>query len=512
MKRALISLSDKSGIVEFAQGLVANDFEIISTGGTQKMLEEAGIKTLAVEEVTNFPEILDGRVKTLNPYIHGGLLGRRDLSEHVATMEKLAIRPIDLVCVNLYPFKETITDPSKDFADAIENIDIGGPSMLRSAAKNFNDVTVVVDKADYEKVLEELNNEGNTTLATRKKLAAKAFEHTASYDAMIAHYFAEQLHEVAPEKLTLTYELESKMRYGENSHQPAWFYRDALPKKYAITSAKQLNGKQLSYNNIKDADAALRIAREFEEPTVVALKHMNPCGIGQADNLEKAWDLAYAADPISIFGGIIVLNRPVDVKTAEKMHKLFLEIIIAPSFEPAALEVLKQKKNLRLLELDFSAKDETPAFETVSVMGGLLVQEQDMTLEDLADWTVVTKKAPTKAQEKALLLALKAVKHTKSNAIVIANTERTLGIGAGQPNRIDSTKIAVGHAKEFIDDETVLASDAFFPMDDCVEYAAKNGIKAIIQPGGSIRDEDSIKMADKYGIAMLTTGIRHFRH
>lgn len=302
------------------------------------------------------------------------------------------------------------------------------------------------------------------------------------------------------------------MRYGENSHQPAWFYRDALPKKYAITSAKQLNGKQLSYNNIKDADAALRIAREFEEPTVVALKHMNPCGIGQADNLEKAWDLAYAADPISIFGGIIVLNRPVDVKTAEKMHKLFLEIIIAPSFEPAALEVLKQKKNLRLLELDFSAKDETPAFETVSVMGGLLVQEQDMTLEDLADWTVVTKKAPTKAQEKALLLALKAVKHTKSNAIVIANTERTLGIGAGQPNRIDSTKIAVGHAKEFIDDETVLASDAFFPMDDCVEYAAKNGIKAIIQPGGSIRDEDSIKMADKYGIAMLTTGIRHFRH
>ncbi|MCR1900429.1 bifunctional phosphoribosylaminoimidazolecarboxamide formyltransferase/IMP cyclohydrolase [Ligilactobacillus apodemi] len=512
MKRALISLSDKSGVVEFAKVLVEHDFEIISTGGTKKMLDEAGIKTIAVEEVTHFPEILDGRVKTLNPYIHGGLLGRRDVKSHVETMEELSIAPIDLVCVNLYPFKETISDETKDFADAIENIDIGGPSMLRSAAKNFNDVTVVVDKADYATVLAELNEHQTTTLETRKRLAAKAFRYTASYDALIAQYLNHEIELLAPEKLTLTYDLEDTMRYGENSHQPAWFYQDALPKKYAITAAKQLNGKQLSYNNIKDADAALRIAREFEGPAVVALKHMNPCGIGQAETIEAAWDLAHAADPISIFGGIIVLNRTVDQKTAAKMHKLFLEIIIAPDFEPEALEILKQKKNLRLLQLDFSAKDETPGFETVSVMGGLLVQAQDMTLEDPTKWTLVTKTAPTEAQKEALLLALKAVKHTKSNAIVVANTKRTLGIGAGQPNRIDSTKIAIAHAKNDIDDETVLASDAFFPMDDCVEYAAQNGIKAIIQPGGSIRDEDSIKMADRYGIAMLTTGIRHFRH
>lgn len=511
MKRALISLSDKSGIVEFASALVENGFEIISTGGTKKLLDDANIPTLAVEEVTNFPEILDGRVKTLNPYIHGGLLGRRDDQEHVKKMEELNITPIDLVCVNLYPFKETITDPTKDFSDAIENIDIGGPSMLRSAAKNFNDVTVVVDKNDYPKVLAEITADGKTKLETRRYLAAKAFQHTASYDALIAQYFTNKVNET-PEKLSLTYDLVSEMRYGENSHQKAWFYQDALPKKFSVSQAKQLNGKQLSYNNIKDADAALRIAREFEEPTVVALKHMNPCGIGQAKTLEEAWNLAYEADPISIFGGIIVLNRPVDVKTAEKMHKLFLEIIIAPAFEPEALEVLKQKKNLRLLELDFNAKDEDAAFETVSVMGGLLVQEQDLALEDPSTWEVVTKAKPTKEQEKALLLALKAVKHTKSNAIVIANTKRTLGIGAGQPNRIDSTKIAVKHAKDAINDEAALASDAFFPMDDCVEYAAKNGIKAIIQPGGSIRDKDSIAMADKYGIAMLVTGVRHFRH
>lgn len=510
MKRALISLSDKTGIVEFAKGLVAQGFELISTGGTKKVLEEAGLAPLAVEEVTDFPEILDGRVKTLNPYIHGGLLGRRDLKEHVETMEKLGICPIDLVCVNLYPFKETITDPTKKLADAIENIDIGGPSMLRSAAKNFNDVTVVVDPADHAKVLAELQATGQTSLATRKALAAKAFRHTAAYDALIAQYLSQTEDAVA--ELTLTYELEEPMRYGENSHQKAWFYRDALPKAYAVTAAKQLHGKQLSYNNIKDADAALRIAREFTEPTVVALKHMNPCGIGQAPTLEEAWDLAYAADPISIFGGIIVLNRVVDAKTAAKMHKLFLEIIIAPGFTPEALAILTQKKNLRLLELDFSQKDETPAYETVSVMGGLLVQEQDMTLEDPTTWQVVTKKAPTKEQLRSLELALKAVKHTKSNAIVIANEKQTLGIGAGQPNRIDSTKIAVAHAKEKIDDTVGLASDAFFPMDDCVEYAVQNGIKAIIQPGGSIRDEDSIKMADKYGIAMVTTGIRHFRH
>ena len=512
MKRALVSVSDKKNLVPFVSKLVEHGFEIISTGGTKHVLEEAGINTISVETVTGFPEILDGRVKTLNPFIHGGLLGRRDLPEHVETMQKLHINPIDLVCVNLYPFKETIEKPDVDLETAIENIDIGGPSMLRSAAKNFHDVTVIVDAADYDLVIKELDEQGATSIKTRAKLSAKVFRHTAAYDALIADYLSKQAEVEAPEKLTLTYELEDTMRYGENSHQKAWFYRDALPKEYSITNAKQLHGKQLSYNNIKDADAAIRIAREFSEPTVVALKHMNPCGIGRAEQIEQAWDRAYEADSISIFGGVIVLNRKVDLKTAEKMHKLFLEIIIAPAFDDQAYTILAKKKNLRLLTLNFAKKDEPTKKEVVSVMGGLLVQEQDVLQEDPNNWTVVTKKAPTESQLQTLLFAWKTVKHTKSNAIVIANQKRTLGIGAGQPNRIDSTKIAVKHALYSIKDDAVLASDAFFPMDDCVQYAAEHGIKAIVQPGGSIRDKDSIAMADKYGIAMVTTGIRHFRH
>ncbi|MCP9312679.1 bifunctional phosphoribosylaminoimidazolecarboxamide formyltransferase/IMP cyclohydrolase [Liquorilactobacillus satsumensis] len=512
MKRALVSVSDKKGLVPFVKELVAHDFEIISTGGTQKFLDEAGIETLAVEDVTGFPEILDGRVKTLNPLIHGALLGRREVPAHVETMKKMQITPIDLVCVNLYPFKQTIEKPDVEFADAIENIDIGGPSMLRSASKNYRDVTVVIDPADYAEIGAQIAKKGTTTLETRAKLAAKAFRHTAAYDTLIAQFLSDQAGVEAPEELTLTYNLEDTMRYGENSHQKAWFYRDALAQKYALSSAKQLHGKQLSYNNIKDADAALRIAREFEEPTVVALKHMNPCGIGRAERLETAWDLAYQADPISIFGGVIVLNRKVDVATAEKMHQLFLEIIIAPAFEEEALAILEKKKNLRLLQLDFSSKNEKPQKEVVSVLGGLLVQEQDVLQENPADWKVVTQAQPTKEQLDSLLFAWKAVKHTKSNAIVVANAQRTLGIGAGQPNRIDSTKIAVEKAAEAINDKAVLASDAFFPMDDCVQYAAEHGIKAIVQPGGSIRDKDSIAMADKFGIVMVTTGIRHFRH
>ncbi|MEE5988629.1 bifunctional phosphoribosylaminoimidazolecarboxamide formyltransferase/IMP cyclohydrolase [Ligilactobacillus equi] len=513
MKRALVSVSDKRNLVEFVKVLVDHDFEVISTGGTKKVLDEAGLPTISVEAVTNFPEILDGRVKTLNPYIHGGLLGRRDVTEHVQTMADLDITPIDLVCVNLYPFKETIQKAGVEMAEAIENIDIGGPSMVRSAAKNFQDVTVVVDVADYDQVAEEIKTQGHTKLDTRQALAAKAFRHTAAYDSLISQYLTTQIGEQKPEKLSLTYDLEDTMRYGENSHQKAWFYQDSLPVTYSIGQAKQLHGKQLSYNNIKDADAAIRIIREFDQPTVVAVKHMNPCGIGQATTIEKAWDYAYEADPISIFGGVIVLNRPVDLATAEKMHQLFLEIIIAPSFEAEAFEVLAKKKNLRLLELDFSQKDQSMSQkEVVSVLGGLLVQEQDIIVEDSADWQVVTKVQPTAAQLATLAFAWKAVKHTKSNAIVVANDQRTLGIGAGQPNRIDSTKIAIQHAGDAIDETAVLASDAFFPMDDCVEYAAQHGIKAIVQPGGSIRDQDSIDMADKYGITMVTTGIRHFRH
>lgn len=513
VKRALVSVSDKTNLVPFVKGLVENHYEIISTGGTKKKLDEAGIKTISVEEITGFPEILDGRVKTLNPYIHGGLLAERDKPEHMKTLEKLNIHTIDLVCVNLYPFKQTIEKPNVELADAIENIDIGGPSLLRAASKNYASVTVVTDQADYDRVLKEITENGDTNLKTRAELAAKVFRTTAAYDALIAEYLTKQTGLEDPEKLTLTYDLKQKMRYGENSHQKAWLYEDALPKKFSILQAEQLHGKELSYNNIKDADEALRAIREFQaEPTVVAMKHMNPCGIGRGKTLEEAWDRAYEADSISIFGGVIALNRQVDLATAKKMHKIFLEIVIAPGFDDDALAVLEKKKNIRLLQLDFSHENEPVRYETVSVMGGLLMQEQDVLNENIADWKCVTDVKPTEQQLKTMMFALKAVKHTKSNAIVVANNERTLGVGAGQPNRIDSAKIAVKHAGEAIDNTAVMSSDAFFPFGDCVEYAGKHGIKAIVQPGGSVRDQESIESANKYGIAMVFTGYRHFRH
>lgn len=513
VKRALVSVSDKTNLVPFVKGLVENHYEIISTGGTKKKLDEAGIKTISVEEITGFPEILDGRVKTLNPYIHGGLLAERDKPEHMKTLEKLNIHTIDLVCVNLYPFKQTIEKPNVELADAIENIDIGGPSLLRAASKNYASVTVVTDQADYDRVLKEITENGDTNLKTRAELAAKVFRTTAAYDALIAEYLTKQTGLEDPEKLTLTYDLKQKMRYGENSHQKAWLYEDALPKKFSVLQAEQLHGKKLSYNNIKDADEALRAIREFQaEPTVVAMKHMNPCGIGRGKTLEEAWDRAYEADSISIFGGVIALNRQVDLATTKKMHKIFLEIVIAPGFDDDALAVLEKKKNIRLLQLDFSHENEPVRYETVSVMGGLLMQEQDVLNENVADWKCVTDVKPTEQQLKTMMFALKAVKHTKSNAIVVANNERTLGVGAGQPNRIDSAKIAVKHAGEAIDNTAVMSSDAFFPFGDCVEYAGKHGIKAIVQPGGSVRDQESIESANKYGIAMVFTGYRHFRH
>lgn len=510
MKRALISVSDKNGIVSFSEKLIENGFEIISTGGTKKVLDEAGVKTISIDEVTGFPEMMDGRVKTLHPKIHGGLLGRRDLASHMEAMDAHDIQPIDLVCVNLYPFKETISKKEVTEADAIENIDIGGPSMLRSAAKNFAAVTVVVDPLDYEMVLQEFAENNATSLATRKKLAAKVFRHTAAYDALIAEYLTAAVEVAEPEKLTLTYDLKQTLRYGENSHQEAAFYQDAIPVSYSIASAEQLHGKELSYNNIKDADAALRIAREFSEPTVVALKHMNPCGIGAGENIFEAYNYAYEADPVSIFGGIIVANREIDLPTAEKMHELFLEIIIAPSFSDEAFEVLAKKKNLRLLTLDFSHSNSAQV-ETVSVLGGLLVQDQDTLTEKAEGYEVVTDRQPTEEELKALEFAWKAVKHVKSNAIVVANQHQTVGIGAGQMNRVGSVKIALEQAADKMTG-AVLASDAYFPMDDSVEYAAEHGIKAIVQPGGSIRDKDSIAMANKYGVAMVFTGGRHFRH
>ncbi|MEI5992762.1 bifunctional phosphoribosylaminoimidazolecarboxamide formyltransferase/IMP cyclohydrolase [Candidatus Enterococcus mansonii] len=510
-RRALISVSDKTGIEKFAKGLTEQGIAIISTGGTKAALDQAGIPTLSIEEVTGFPEMMDGRVKTLHPKIHGGLLGRRDLKTHMKAMEQQDIQPIDFVCVNLYPFKETIMKEDVTPEQAIENIDIGGPSMLRSAAKNHQSVTVVVDPNDYELVLTELAASGDTTIATRQKLAAKVFRHTAAYDALIASYLTDLVEEKKPESLTLTYELQQSLRYGENSHQEAMFYRDALPTSFSIASAKQLHGKELSYNNIKDGDAAIRISREFNEPAVVAVKHMNPCGIGIGHTIFDAYQSAYSADPVSIFGGIIVLNREVDEQTAAQLHKLFLEIIIAPSFSKEAFTLLSSKKNLRLMTLDFTKKDKATEDESVSVLGGLLIQNQDLAEEDPQQWQVVTKRRPSEEELKAMAFAWKAVKHVKSNAIVVANHHQTLGIGAGQMNRIGSVQLAIKQAGAKIND-AVLASDAFFPMSDSVEYAGEKGIKAIVQPGGSIKDQESIDMADKYGIAMVFTDVRHFRH
>ena len=511
-KRALISVSDKTGVTTFAAGLVANGFEIISTGGTRTVLEEAGVPTLAIDDITGFPEMLDGRVKTLHPNIHGGLLAKRGNQTHQKALTEQGIQFIDLVVVNLYPFKETILKPAISEAEAIEMIDIGGPSMLRSAAKNYQDVTAVVDPSDYEQVLSEISSTGTSQLATRKRLAAKVFRHTAAYDALIADYLTTQVGETEPEKQTLTYERKQTLRYGENSHQQATFYQSVVPVSLSIASARQLHGKELSYNNIRDADAALRIASEFTEPTVVAVKHMNPCGIGTGKTILAAYRQAFEADPVSIFGGIVVLNRPVDQATAAEMHQIFLEIIIAPSFEEEALALLSQKKNLRLLTLDFHAQ-EKKAVELVSVMGGLLIQEQDTVVENDQAWQVVTERQPTPAERDALNFAWKAVKHVKSNAIVLANESQTVGIGAGQMNRIGSVKIAVDQAQAAGKLQgAVLASDAFFPMADSVEYAAQHGIQAIIQPGGSIKDQASIDLANHYGIAMIFTGTRHFKH
>ncbi|WP_010623634.1 bifunctional phosphoribosylaminoimidazolecarboxamide formyltransferase/IMP cyclohydrolase [Companilactobacillus versmoldensis] len=515
MKNALISVSDKTGIVEFAQGLIKTGYSIISTGGTYKKLQENGISVTEIDEVTGFPEILDGRVKTLHPKVHAGLLAKRSNKEHMATLEKLNINTIDLVCVNLYPFKETISKGDVALPDAIEQIDIGGPSMLRSASKNFESVYVVTDQHDYADVLEQISSEGTDQLAFRQKLAAKAFRHTAEYDAIISSYLTDIAEIEFPETKTIPLEFKQSLRYGENSHQKAAFYQNSLPTNYSIASAKQLHGKELSYNNIRDADAAIKMASDFDQPCVVALKHMNPCGLGVDDeDIYQAWQKAYSADKISIFGGIVVVNREVDERIANEMHKIFLEIVIAPSFTDKALEILESKKNIRLLTLDFSQSKDADKFEFTSVLGGMLVQERDTVIDSYDDFKVVTKKQPTAEEKKALLFAQKVVKHVKSNAITVTTTDMTLGVGAGQMNRIGSAKIAIEQAEENgnIKVPFVMGSDAFFPMDDCVKFAAEHGITAIIQPGGSIHDQDSIDMADKYGIAMVCTGRRHFKH
>lgn len=508
--RALVSVSNKEGIVPFVQQLVDLGVEVISTGGTKKVLQDNGVKVIGISEVTGFPEILDGRVKTLHPMIHGGLLAMRDNESHQAQLEEHGITPIDLVVVNLYPFKETISKADSTFEDAIENIDIGGPTMLRAAAKNHKDVAVLVDPVDYEGVITELKESGKVEVATRRRLAAKVFRHTAAYDAMISNYLTKAVEEKHPESLTVTFEKKQDLRYGENPHQKAAFYQAPLASEFSIASAEQLHGKELSYNNINDADAALQIVKEFKDPAVVAVKHMNPCGVGTGATTVEAYRRAYEADPVSIFGGIIAFNTEVDKETAELLHELFLEIIIAPSFSEDALAVLKQKKNIRLLLVDMNGAGVMQS-RMVSVRGGLLVQDEDQFgLED-ATVSVPTKREPTEQEWADLKLAWKVVKHVKSNAIVLAKEGQTVGVGAGQMNRVGAAKIAIEQAGEKAVG-SALGSDAFFPMNDTVEAAAKAGVTAIIQPGGSIKDEDSIKKADEYGITMVFTGMRHFKH
>ncbi|SOC05688.1 fused phosphoribosylaminoimidazole carboxy formyl formyltransferase; inosine-monophosphate cyclohydrolase [Brochothrix thermosphacta] len=512
MKRALISVSDKTGILELVEQLIALDFEIISTGGTKTLIAEAGLPVIGIEEVTEFPEMLDGRVKTLHPAIHGGLLARRDDASHMAAIAEHNIALIDLVIVNLYPFQETITQPDVALSDAIENIDIGGPSMLRSAAKNHASVTVIADAADYEHVLAEYRELGDTTFATRQRLAAKVFRHTAAYDALIAGFLTEVVGEEYPEKLTLTYNRKQALRYGENPHQSASFYAEPIVKHASLVSAEQLHGKELSYNNIRDADAALHIVQEFEtECAVVAVKHMNPCGVGLGETIEQAFLKAYEADPTSIFGGVLAFNREIDLATAQPLSDMFLELLIAPSYSAEALALLSKKKNIRLLKMPIYNTSVASDYVKTSVAGGLLVQQADEIDEDPTTWEVVTTVEPTTEQLAALAFQWKVVKHIKSNAIVIGDDSQTVGVGAGQMNRVGSAKIAFEQAG----DRTVgavMASDAFFPMPDTIEEAAKVGIVAIVQPGGSMRDQESIDEANKHGISMVFTKIRHFKH
>ena len=510
-KRALVSVSDKTGLLDFVKGLVDCGYEIISTGGTYRALKEGGVSCLGIEEVTHFPEILDGRVKTLHPMVHGGLLAVRDLESHQKQLKDNAIETIDLVCVNLYPFKQTISKEGFTHAEAIENIDIGGPSMLRSAAKNHRYVTVVCDVKDYDTVLSEIKENGDTTLETRQKLAAKVYRTTAAYDAMIAQYMTDYVQEENPESLTMTFDLKQTLRYGENPHQKAGFYAEMFTTPYSLCSATQLHGKELSYNNIQDANATLEILRDFEgKSAVVAVKHMNPCGIGTADNLYQAWRKAYEADMTSIFGGIVAFNEEVDEKIADELSQMFLEIILAPSFSEKAFEILSRKKNIRLMTFKKEAQKEA-ARKFVSVSGGILVQDTDTAITTKEDCNVVTDKAPNESEMEDLLFGFKVVKHVKSNAIVIVKDGQTLGVGAGQMNRVGAAKIALEQAKDKAKG-AVLASDAFFPMDDTVKLAASYGITSIIQPGGSIKDQDSINACNENNISMVFTGVRHFKH
>lgn len=520
IQRALISVSDKTGIVPFAQALSARGVEILSTGGTAKLLSEAGIKVIEVADYTGFPEMLDGRVKTLHPKIHGGILGRRDLPEHVAKMKAHEIGNIDLVCVNLYPFEATIAKDGCTLEDAIENIDIGGPAMVRSAAKNWAHVAIVTDCHDYDRILSELkNNDGCLSQATRFDLARKAFTHTAAYDGAISNYLTSLVDTAStperlpfPERLNAQFIKVQDMRYGENPHQAAAFYRDLDPALGSLAHYRQLQGKALSYNNIADSDAAWEAVKTFEAPACVIVKHANPCGVAIAADTLSAYRLAFATDSTSAFGGIIAFNREVDLATAEAVSAQFLEVLIAPSFSEEAKQLLQNKANVRVLEIPLERGFNR--FDLKRVGGGLLVQTPDVRNILPSELRVVTKAQPTQIQLNDLLFAWRVAKFVKSNAIVFAANGQTAGIGAGQMSRVDSTRIAARKAQDagLNLKQAVAASDAFFPFRDGVDVIAEQGIAAIIQPGGSMRDAEVIAAADEHGMAMVFTGCRHFRH
>lgn len=508
VKRTLISVSDKRGLIPLGEGLSSLGVEIVSTGGTAAVLEEAGIKVRRVEEITGFPEMLNGRVKTLHPGIHAGILARRD-EDHLGELKEQNIEPIDLVVVNLYPFKETI-ERTSDFDEIIENIDIGGPANIRSAAKNFKHVAVVVDPSKYEGILSALREEGGISEEYSLELAREAFSHTARYDAIISGYLNKRGGRFFPDLLTLAYEKVQDLRYGENPHQQAAFYREVVAQESGVAGAKSLQGKELSFNNILDLEAALQLTREFEEPAAVIIKHTNPCGVGLGKDLKEAFLAAHECDPVSAFGSIIGLNRVVAGSVAEEIAKGFVEAIIAPSFDQKALKVLSKKENLRLLELP-SWERERKGMDIRGITGGLLLQSPDSKDLSLNDLRMVSKRQPGEDVLSTLLFAWKVAKFVKSNAIVLARKGATVGIGAGQMSRVDATRLAIMKAGGRVKG-SVLASDAFFPFRDVVDEAARAGIRAIIQPGGSIRDEESINAADEHGLAMVFTGIRHFRH
>ncbi|HYF92756.1 MAG TPA: bifunctional phosphoribosylaminoimidazolecarboxamide formyltransferase/IMP cyclohydrolase [Symbiobacteriaceae bacterium] len=526
VKRALISVYDKNGIVDFARALHALGVEIISTGGTYRALQGAGIPVLEVAQVAGFPEILDGRVKTLQPQIHAGILAIRANPEHMTQLKEHNVTPIDMVVVNLYPFRETVADPNVSLEDAVEKIDIGGPTMVRAAAKNWQDVAVLVNPERYAEVLRQLRETGDIDLTTKFELMTEAFQHTSSYDTAIAAWLgtrgkaivaARQAGQAPPEAtgfpqaVTLHLTKMQDLRYGENPHQQAAFYSDGTHGGTTIAGAKQLHGKELSFNNINDAHAALELVKEFAEPAAVAIKHANPCGVAVAPTLAEAYRKCYEADTVSIFGGIIALNRPCDEETAKEISKIFVEIVLAPSFEPGALKVLTKKKDIRLLETGEIQRRAPAGFDVKRVAGGFLMQNWDAIHEDPAAWKTATASPVSAAMLADLAFAWKVCKHVKSNAIVVAKGGQTLGVGAGQMNRIDAARHALRQAGEHVKG-AVLASDAFFPFPDVVEAAGAAGIAAIAQPGGSIRDQESIDKANALGLAMVFTGVRHFRH